>query len=610
MKGTLLFLLSVLFVSVCVAAPIPRNADNEIEYSTDSVGSVSSATFLLKNELFTVADLQQLTVKQFLNTQLVKTACNSAGESQLYFLDASVISDSLLINYVQLESRSAEADHSLLLKCSNGRSFNFITFKLENHATDMRLLSEEREQLQQAAVKAGRSFKVTEAGQDYPINAIDLMPDTVKGYAHYAAEFMKVHWGKLHAYPSYSAPHTGIYSLQTGAEITSKQLNLHYKEYNEESEAVSTPIEIAMVADWGAGTLEADYVQQVMMQSSPSNATHWTIHLGDIYYLGTEEETMSNALGVVPHNVSKAVTWPHGSLGSLAVAGNHEWYSRGFGYFDYFLPTLGSKAAETSPEMAKKQQNIRSKHNFQGKMLAGQNAGYWMLQDNYWRLIGLDTGLNSFSEFHVDNANTSLPEAMIDWLKNTVKLSDPNDKRGIIILTHHQPFSGFESAVYPAAAIQLAELIPTNRSFLWLFGHEHRLALYNHIQFVPSSLSKPLNMIGRCIGNAGFPTRADEIPSVPGVGLNSMYAYDDRLYEYFSGLHKLDVGYNGFLRETFDQNLLTIDYRTLQLNPHTGRLDNNSSDLIITEQFSVDAAGNVNMNFVKIVDPHITVVKH
>ena len=45
--------------------------------------------------------------------------------------------------------------------------------------------------------------------------------------------------------------------------------------------------------------------------------------VGDIYYVGDEPEIKSNCLGIAPEGVKQGVTWPHGSIGSFAVQGNH-----------------------------------------------------------------------------------------------------------------------------------------------------------------------------------------------------------------------------------------------------------------------------------------------
>jgi hypothetical protein len=88
----------------------------------------------------------------------------------------------------------------------------------------------------------------------------------------------------------------------------------------------------------GSGTEESAVVASRMSVNPPPN---YTVHIGDVYFVGTTEEVASNCLGQAPANTLHGVQWPGGSLGSFALNGNHEMYSRGFGYFDTWLPKLG-----------------------------------------------------------------------------------------------------------------------------------------------------------------------------------------------------------------------------------------------------------------------------
>ena len=62
------------------------------------------------------------------------------------------------------------------------------------------------------------------------------------------------------------------------------------------------------------------------------------MHLGDVYYSGTEKEVEERFLKVWP---TEAATI------NRALNGNHEMYSGGFGYFKLILPAFG-QAAPTS----------------------------------------------------------------------------------------------------------------------------------------------------------------------------------------------------------------------------------------------------------------------
>ena len=60
-------------------------------------------------------------------------------------------------------------------------------------------------------------------------------------------------------------------------------------------------------------------------------------------------------------------------------------------------------------------------------------------------------------------------------------------KRGIVLMTHHQPYSDFER-VYLGTAKQLNQMLK-NRTVFWLFGHEHRFALYDKLKLNESNFT-------------------------------------------------------------------------------------------------------------------------
>jgi hypothetical protein len=297
-----------------------------------------------------------------------------------------------------------------------------------------------------------------------------------------------------------------------------------------------SPIRISLAGDWGSGTSEAERVAEQMEAFKP----HYTIHLGDIYYVGDRDEVNENCLGKIESNEPiQPIHWPHGSMGSFALNGNHEMYANGNAYFELFLPDLGvSGSAE-------------------GRRY-GQKASFFCLQNDFWRIIGLDTGYNSlgFPIFEYIplirrlpgiGPTCRLPAPLIDWLRDLLKSSE--DNRGIVLLSHHQYFSAFEEG-YPLPARQLAQFI--NRPVLWFWGHEHRLAIYGKYR-----ISGGVQAYGRCVGHGGFPVQQVQCIKHPDPPL---ICYDDRRYMTVEGCH---VGFNGFVNLTFQGSRLSVDYRDL-----------------------------------------------
>jgi len=317
--------------------------------------------------------------------------------------------------------------------------------------------------------------------------------------------------GARHRFQDYSntAPDTGIYPLAGDGGQQDGE------------------IRIVMAGDWGTGTDEANDVAQFMQAAQP----HFTIHLGDVYFVGDTDEVKENCLGQSTSPGTLASTWPPGSRGSFALNGNHEMYALGNAYFDLFLPTLG----------------IRT-----GGALAGQKASFFALRNDYWTIVGLDTGYNSVGVPLLENIpgfqpDCTLRDEHMAWLRDTLGLA--KDPRGIILLSHHQYFSAFDDW-YPKPAQQLSEFL--QRPVLWFWGHEHRLAFY-HCQ----SFNNGIQAYGRCMGHGGMP-----------VDINSPVQHtecpvelvDNRSYPNTEGIV---VGYNGYVRLTFLKNALTVEYRTI-----------------------------------------------
>jgi hypothetical protein len=288
-------------------------------------------------------------------------------------------------------------------------------------------------------------------------------------------------------------------------------------------------IRISIAGDWGTGTDEAAEVGAMIEKFAP----HFTVHLGDIYYVGEKTEVEENCLGQPPANKSfTPCRWPLGSVGSFALNGNHEMYALGNAYFDVFLPTLGIRKTI-------------------GGNPTGQKASFFCLENDFWRIIGLDTGYNSIGIPIVEYLFTpscKLRKEEIAWLQNELNLKN-DDSHGLILLTHHQYCSAFD-AEYPSAAEQLSTLI--GRPVLWLWGHEHRMAVYGKY-----TNGKGLQSYGRCIGHGGMPV--DINPEIKRPE-RPLVCYDNRRYP---SPENITVGYNGFANLTFRGNQVIIEYRDL-----------------------------------------------
>jgi Calcineurin-like phosphoesterase len=321
----------------------------------------------------------------------------------------------------------------------------------------------------------------------------------------WAAHYARQRLGPRHAFPDYThrAGDTGVYRLAgDGAGVR-----------------------VALAGDWASGTDEAAAVAAVIAAAAP----HFTIHLGDIYYVGDEAEVCANFLGG-PAAHHQPAPWPRGRRGTFALNGNHEMYARGRAYFDVLLPQLGLSAGPA------------------------QHASFFCLENRYWRIIALDTAYNSVAWPLLEElpwrpfapAN-SLTGAQLRWLRDSVRPGE--DRRGLIILTHHPPCSRFERA-YPGPARQLARLI--HRPVLWFWGHEHRLAVYERF-----AGEHGFEVFGRCIGHGGMPVELH--PLVRDESARLVFT-DVRRYP---NDERIEVGYNGYAELAFTDERLAIEYRDL-----------------------------------------------
>ncbi len=284
---------------------------------------------------------------------------------------------------------------------------------------------------------------------------------------------------------------------------------------------------LSIAGDWGTGTFEAAEVAKAMLAFDPD----YTLHIGDIYYVGDEREVSENCLGKTEFGY-QGVTWPKGKIGSFSMNGNHEMYANGDGYFKLLLPNLGIPTSEDKRQL----------------------ASFFCLENATWRIIALDTGYNSIGlpilgQIPLINlipgvgASFKLPPESLDWLRDVVR---PQERpRATILLTHHQCFSAFEAA-YPQAAKQLKDLF-AGQEIIWLWGHEHRWAVYDKCSL------GGITSYARCIGHGGMPVQiAEPNDSAP------VLFFDERVYGQ-KGCTKFGV--NGFLNMKFAGNMVTFDHR-------------------------------------------------
>lgn len=226
---------------------------------------------------------------------------------------------------------------------------------------------------------------------------------------------------------------------------------------------------VAVVGDWGGGNAAAQAVAAQIQQIKPDHI----IHLGDVYYAGTEKETRERFLKYWPK--------PSESGRSFALNSNHEMYGGGYGYFDITLPEFK------------------------------QPASYFSLANKNWQFIGLDTGYDEH-ELHDPQA---------EWLSEQLQ----NGNRKNILFSHHQLFSAYETTDASQLESKVRPFLAAKQIYGWIWGHEHLCVAYQ----------EHMGIKAVCLGNGCFPYNPPTVQArVPVEWLNDRAQPDDPDYR---GIH-------------------------------------------------------------------------
>ena len=246
---------------------------------------------------------------------------------------------------------------------------------------------------------------------------------------------------------------------------------------------------IGLIGDWGTGAEPARRVLEELKQTEPDIL----VHLGDIYYSGTEMECQEKFETVVEEVFDRRRT----KLPVYTLSGNHDMYSGGVGYHS-LIQRLNTGFTDVKA----------------ASMV--QPASFFCLrsEDENWQLLAMDTGRNDYSPFSVTDVVTFVESAEQDWLAE--RLQEFTGKT--ILLSHHQLFSAFSqiggrtqngklSPINPKLQHTYETLVATGRAIpAWFWGHEHNLCIYHPY----AGLAR-----GRCIGHSAIPVFAEDGPYDP-----------------------------------------------------------------------------------------------
>jgi len=201
---------------------------------------------------------------------------------------------------------------------------------------------------------------------------------------------------------------------------------------------------LAILGDWGTGLYGAPRIAASIEQRGGEFDA--LVHLGDVYYSGTEQEVSNRLL----------LAWPKVDAPSRFCNSNHEMYSGGAPYFTDTLPAYG------------------------------QTSSAFVLENDDWLVVGLDTAYDEYK----------LADGQLEWLKSVL---DAQGDRGLILLSHHMLYPRYPSKHESPAGLQtqLADVLNSRRVTAWYWGHEHLCAVFDpHPNW---------GLYGRCVGHSGYP---------------------------------------------------------------------------------------------------------
>jgi Calcineurin-like phosphoesterase len=240
---------------------------------------------------------------------------------------------------------------------------------------------------------------------------------------------------------------------------------------------IPNDVQIALAGDWATG----DWRTPANPAPSTDVLKHMaflqpdlTIHLGDTYYAGTDDEE--------EHLLTKL--WPRGNtIGSLALNSNHEMYSGGGAYF---------KAINKPPFEIQK------------------GCSYFALENDDWVIVGLDSAYYSDAESIYRNGALSRaggPQDQLDFLKDQAEKG-----KKMIILTHHNGLVQ-DGSSRTDLWTQVMSAFPANRvPAYWYWGHVHCGASYK------PEMNGSAEVRCRCCGHGGLPcAEASEMEGKPNV---------------------------------------------------------------------------------------------
>jgi calcineurin-like phosphoesterase family protein len=301
----------------------------------------------------------------------------------------------------------------------------------------------------------------------------------------------------------------------------------------------SSIVTIAVVGDWGTGEWQdgaSDCPALQVKQQIAALHPDYTIHLGDVYYAGTQFGLLQSPGEEMTNFVN---LWQPGSAATAAtftLNSNHEMYDGANGYFGRAL------AAQ----------------HFAGQ----QQTSYFAIEGDTWVIIGLDSAYHATSPFVIEGALTDQDQI------NFIKQLDTTNKT-VIVMTHHNGMIIEGTAQLPlwgqvAAALGGGRARPPD---FWYWGHIHNGIVYSD-QSAAGAATK-----ARCVGHGGLPIGSASALQRNGRPIASVLFFantpfpnpdPDQVNRVLNGFALLTISPDSITEQFFDQ---TGDIAWSQVSP-------------------------------------------
>ncbi|HXR32097.1 MAG TPA: metallophosphoesterase [Verrucomicrobiae bacterium] len=219
-------------------------------------------------------------------------------------------------------------------------------------------------------------------------------------------------------------------------------------------------VQIGLAGDWGTGewrTASNPAPSTRVANQMASLKPHLTIHLGDVYYAGTDDQEQHLLVNL----------WPKGSIGSLALNSNHEMYP---GVKPYFKAIAGAPFGIQN------------------------GCSFFALENTNWVIVGLDSAYFApESGLYMDGSLSPAGGITQDLF---VKAQVAKSKK-VVVLTHHNGLSDDGASTTNLWSQMISAFPAGSGPAYWYWGHKHMAAVYKPQQ--------PNGVLCRCCGHGALP---------------------------------------------------------------------------------------------------------